>query len=67
MNTSDHLGIRLDRCDRHIADLTDRIRSTKQNSEGTGFLDAETLIELLQQTLESWLEIKEGLSGTGRL
>ena len=55
---------RLAHCDRHIADLTDRIASVKENFQGTGLITASEFVGLFERTLESWIEMKKKLLGS---
>jgi hypothetical protein len=50
-------------CERHIADLRCRIARLKENSprSGSELLTSAEIIELLQQTLESWQEREKTL------
>jgi hypothetical protein len=52
---------RLAVCDRQIADLTLRIASLKESSEGSGLIAADEFIRLFEQTLESWRQAKRAL------
>ena len=52
-------------CERRIADLTTRIVAAKSNVEGSGVIAAQDLIEMLERTLQSWLETKQRISDGG--
>jgi hypothetical protein len=49
------------RCERVIADLTVRIAQLKESGRGGDVLASAELVELLQQTLNSWEERKKTL------
>jgi hypothetical protein len=52
-------------CERRIADLTERIAAAKSRVEGSGVIAAQDLIEMLERTLQSWLETKQRISDVG--